>query len=39
MTARDAYLGLLALFALERGAELWLSTRNARRARPDEVAW
>ena len=32
VTARDLYLGLLALFALERGAELWLSTRNARRA-------
>ncbi len=32
VTARDAYLGLLAGFALERGAELWLSTRNARRA-------
>jgi methyltransferase len=32
VTARDAYLGLLALVALERGAELWLSARNARRA-------
>ncbi|HEU4382201.1 MAG TPA: isoprenylcysteine carboxylmethyltransferase family protein [Anaeromyxobacteraceae bacterium] len=32
VTARDAYLGLLALFALERVAELWLSARNARRA-------
>ncbi len=32
VTARDLYLGLLALFALERGVELWLSTRNARRA-------
>lgn len=32
VTARDAYLGLLALVALERGVELWLSARNARRA-------
>ncbi len=32
VTARDAYLGLLALVALERGAELWLSARNADRA-------
>lgn len=32
VTARDAYLGLLGLFALERAAELWLSARNARRA-------
>jgi len=32
VTAREAYLGLLASVALERGAELWLSVRNARRA-------
>lgn len=32
VTALHAYLGLLALVALERGAELRLSARNARRA-------
>lgn len=32
MNPLHAYLGLLALFAVERGAELWLSRRNARRS-------
>ncbi|HZY04409.1 MAG TPA: isoprenylcysteine carboxylmethyltransferase family protein [Anaeromyxobacteraceae bacterium] len=32
VNARDLYLGLVGLFALERGVELWLSARNARRA-------
>lgn len=31
VTARDAYLGFLGLLALERGAELVVSTRHARR--------
>lgn len=31
MTARDAYLAFLGLLALERGAELAVSARNARR--------